>query len=97
MSAIEIKLPKSFRHWITSAGLSMNCSPRTKRNRWSPFSLIGRGRHWRVNCNGTFDMSEVYKDFDRWANSREATFDLPKSKAEFIKLVKSYKGLKVEA
>lgn len=59
------KLPKSFRHWAKSAGLRLNCCGRTKRNKWSAYSLIRRKRHWRVNCNETFDVSEVYATFDR--------------------------------
>lgn len=42
----------------------------------------GRGRKWRINASGTFDMSCPYADFARWANSTARTFPLPKTKTE---------------
>lgn len=34
---------------------------------------IGRNRHWRINCNNEFQLSENNKTFDRWALSKCAT------------------------
>lgn len=34
---------------------------------------IGRNRHWRINCNGEFELSENNETFDRWALSKRAT------------------------
>lgn len=42
----------------------------------------GRGRKWRINASGTFDMSVPHADFDRWARSTARTFPLPKNKTE---------------
>ena len=34
---------------------------------------IGRNRHWRINCDNEFELSENNETFDRWALSKRAT------------------------
>ena len=91
MNDNTITIPKSFLHWVKSAGLRLHCSASAKRNSLSIYSLIGRGRYWRINSHNTFDVSLLYNDFERWSNSRIKTVCLPNSKAEFVKFVKEYK------
>jgi hypothetical protein len=40
---------------------------------------------------GDFQASEVYSVFDRWANSIEESFPLPKTRDEFLEIVKGYR------
>ena len=83
-----MKLPKQWNHWVKMAGLRHEASNKKwKRQHWSKFSLIGHGRHWRVNCLGQFQMSEVHATFDRWANSTERTEQVPTTKKEFVNTV----------
>lgn len=77
-------LPKQWKHWLAAAKLR----PYGKaydQARNPVYNFIGRGRHWRINCHGHFQVSEVYEDFDRWANSvRYTIFTTPKTRKEFI-------------
>jgi len=85
------KLPKQWLHWARK----MKLYPHTPRCCCSGYYLIGRGRYWRVCCNGEFDMSEKFSTFDRWANSCELTHPtLPKTEAEFISMINSMLGRK---
>ena len=34
---------------------------------------IGRNRHWRINCDTEFELSENVETFDRWALSKRAS------------------------
>jgi hypothetical protein len=34
---------------------------------------IGKNRHWRINCDNEFELSESNETFDRWALSKRAT------------------------
>lgn len=78
------KLPKQWLHWAQKAGLK----PETPRWELTCFYLIGRGRRWRVNCNGDFECSCPTQFFDRWANSRGAIMSgIPRTQKEFISAV----------
>lgn len=65
-----------------AAGLHTASRHSDKRAWRSWMTLRGSGRRWRINVSGTFDMSCPNADFDRWANSTERTFPLPKTKTE---------------
>lgn len=91
----DVKLPKQWRHWCKLAGLKSEShnAGKCSRGKWTYFSLIGFSRHWRVNCHATFDMSETFDTFDRWANSHELTMPMPKTKDEFLKTIKLMRGV----
>lgn len=88
----KLVLPKQWKHWCSRLNLRTTC-PNTRRfggyDRY--YYTKGRGRHWRVNCLGTLDVSVPYEDFDRWALSCLKTFDLPKTFEEFKHIVESIK------
>lgn len=82
---MSIKLPKQWRHWCKL----MKLKPEGRyKYRHRYFALKGRGRRWRINMYGEFQMSEKEETFDRWANSLEKSVDMPKTKDEFIIAVK---------
>ena len=78
----DIRLPKQWLHWAQTMGLKP--MGRNMRGRWRGYYMIGRGRCWRVNDKGYFQVSCPFADFDRWANSfgAEVTW-LPSSKTTF--------------
>lgn len=72
--------PKQLRHWCMLAGLRPEC------HKWRGHHYyIGHGRRWRLNCHGEWQIS--CRDFDRWANSVEATVPLPRYEQEFLAVV----------
>ncbi|MBI6725686.1 hypothetical protein YA0089_18950 [Pseudomonas viridiflava] len=71
------KLPKSWLHWMRESGIR----PETRRRWYSGYYLKGRGRHWRVDCNGQLEVSCPFDDFDRWANSGVAEVPVPTTRA----------------
>jgi len=80
-----IKLPKQWRHWCKL----MKLKPETRRKySYQYFYLIGRGRRWRVNMHGQFQMSEKHETFDRWANSIEDWVPMPLNEKDFKNAVK---------
>lgn len=82
--AVKIKLPKQWLHWAQCARLKS-----TSTKSFRGYYMRGRGRNWRVNCFGYFEASCPIEHFDRWANSRGAEVrELPKTKAEFLDVVK---------
>lgn len=84
------KLPKQIYHWSDKAKLQQLTNSKYKRNK-IPY-WCGRGRCWRINDNNEFQVSVPYADFDRWANSVEKTFEMPKTEVEFISIVKGVKS-----
>lgn len=82
--ARDFKLPKQWMHWAAS----MHLKPEIKRSKFRGFYLVGRGRRWRVNSDGYFQMSEREENFDRWANSVEATANIPTCRNAFQNLVR---------
>ena len=68
-------VPKQFKHWCENHGIY--------EDRKYKGCFKGRRRVWRINADNKFDMSETYRTFDRWANSRVKTCDLPQTEAEF--------------
>lgn len=75
------KLPKQWKDWLRAA----NFTSYKARGNIFLFDSKGRGRRWRINCHGQMQCSEVYAEFDRWANSTWITTDgIPKSKEEFL-------------
>lgn len=76
----EIVLPKNFNHWLSSRGIRMHS--RDKRSRWLKPHLYwyGKGREFRVNIFGEFEMGD--DDFDRWANSTQISFPLPELRSD---------------
>ena len=89
-----IKLPKQWMYWAQKAGLCREWG----RGKQGRNYLIGRGRRWRVDCNGVFECSCPTQYFDRWANSRGAEMDcVPKTQAEFLLAVKKLRELSIDA
>lgn len=79
-----MKLPKQWKYWAKKAGLR----PERIRGAGNGFYMTGRGRRWRVNCNGQFQCSCLIEDFDRWANSRGAEVDgIPQTEKQFLEAV----------
>lgn len=77
-----MKLPKQWLHWAQKAGLRREHG---WRGSTSAHYLFGRGRRWRVDCNGVFECSCPTEYFDRWANSHGAQSPkLPTTEAEFL-------------
>jgi hypothetical protein len=76
----EIILPRSFNHWLSSRGIRIHS--REKRSRWlkPPVCWYGKGREFRVNMFGEFEMGD--NDFDRWVNSTEVSFNIPELRSE---------------
>ncbi len=68
-----------FRHVARCAGLR----PETRK---SHYHFVGRGRRWRVNNQGQFQMGDA--DFDRWANSVAISVPAPKTKRAVIAAVR---------
>ena len=86
MEKEKIKLPKQFKHWVKSSGLSFHDSGR---ERYQKFNFKGRDRYWRIDCYGKLCCSCPAEHFDRWGNSRGAEYPtMPKTKAEFQLAVK---------
>ena len=78
---MKVKVPKQWNHWCYR--LKLKDTMKYKRLRHKYVSLKGHGRWWRVNIKDEFQYSEVFKTFDKWGNSTEATFAIPQSFAEF--------------
>jgi len=76
-----MKLPKQWNHWCYR--LKLHDTMKYKRYRHKYVSLKGHGRHWRITNQDKFQYSEVFETFDRWANSTEGTFEIPKTFKEF--------------
>lgn len=81
------KLPKQWKHWCNKVGLQSH--GRKSRKEYDYCYLRGKGRYWRVNMYGEFQASDLYEDFDRWANSVKCTFTVPVCYNEFKKIVES--------
>lgn len=81
----NLKLPKQWLYWAKKAGLRAEWGRGNQHTHY----LIGRGRYWRVNCNGIFECSCPTQHFDRWANSRGAQMTgIPTTEAEFLEAVR---------
>ncbi len=83
------RLPKQWGHWCRLTGLRKEGRKGGRKYRagWAWFSLQGRGRRFRVSCDGTLDVSCREDDFDRWANSYVTGVPCPKTEAEFRKAI----------
>lgn len=81
-----IVLPKQWRHWCKL--MKLKPEGRGYRHRHRYYALIGRGRHWRINMYGEFQMSEKHETFDRWANSLEKSVPMPLNEKDFKNAVK---------
>lgn len=74
------KLPKQWKHWLALAKLKTR-----GRQPWQQWNFYGRGRHFRINCHGQFQVSQKFQEFDRWANSLWVTTEgIPKTRDEFL-------------
>lgn len=74
------KLPKQWLYWARG----MRLKPKHLRWSHSGYYLEGRGRHWRINAQGHFQISAPLDDFDRWANSVAASLPtIPRTEAQF--------------
>ena len=71
-----MKLPKQFRHWCYR--LKLHDTMKKKKYR-KYVALKGHGRWWRINSINQFQYSEVFETFDKWANSLDGSFDIPKT------------------
>lgn len=80
-----VKVPKQICWWAYKAGLRPY-KPSLKSYR-RPYNWKGHGRHWRINMHGQFQVSETYDTFDRWANSVQETWGMPKYEHEFLTIV----------
>lgn len=90
MEKDNIKLPKQWKHWCDKVGLQSTCRTTHKFGGYDKYYYLkGKGRHWRVTCHGDFQASNLYEDFDRWANSVKCTFTVPARYSEFEKIVES--------
>lgn len=79
---LGIQLPKQWLHWAQTMGLRP--MGRGVKGKWRGYYMIGRGRCWRVNMYGCFQVSCPISEFDRWANSVATEVDqTPRTKAEF--------------
>jgi hypothetical protein len=77
-----MKLPKQWADWCKKAGLKPESSGQ-RQSRW--FYLVGKGRRWRVNMYGEFQVGAKIADFDRWALSVRFTLPrLPRNKWDFV-------------
>lgn len=72
-----VKLPKQWPHW--ARGMRLRQEHGRGLSRW--FYMVGRGRRWRVNNDGEFQIGDG--DFDRWANSMAASIAMPRTEAQF--------------
>jgi hypothetical protein len=81
---MSVKLPKQWRNWCEAAGLKPESSGQ-RQSRW--FYLVGKGRRWRVNMHGEFEVGAKIADFDRWALSHRVSWRMPKSKWDFVDAV----------
>lgn len=82
-----MKLPKQWKYWIQQSGLALEST--NYRGAWTQYNFKGKGRHWRINCNGQMQVSCVYDEFDRWANSLSYSSDgVPTTQEEFNLRVK---------
>lgn len=82
-----MKLPKQWKHWCRLANLRPTYSNRQVGS-WT--YLKGRGRMWRVDCNGFICCGDTYDRFDRWANSDAIVrAPMPRTEAEFLAMVKN--------
>jgi len=80
-------MPKQWKRWFKKAGLKSEYSSKLARNYGITY-LKGHGRYWRLDDGGYLDMSERFEQFDRWANSLEASVPMDaKNEAGFSKLV----------
>lgn len=73
-------LPPGWRRMCKALALRPTSGSSKRATAW--MTLIGAGRHWRVNLNGMFDVSERHATFDRWSNSVVATYRVPQNKTE---------------
>lgn len=81
-----MNLPKQWLHWAWK----MRLCPESRAHKYDGLYLIGRGRRWRVNARGHFEVSTELSDFDRWANSTAASLPMiPTTEAEFRAAVAS--------
>lgn len=90
MKDAKVKFPKQWPRWLEKAGLRH--TGKYKRNWWSKGIMVGYNRHWRVNCHGYLDVSCLKNDFDRWANSNEASAQFVgviTNEQEFVSLVRN--------
>jgi hypothetical protein len=79
-------------HWAKLMGLKT--MGRGVRGMWRGYYLIGRGRCFRVSLHGELEVSCPISEFDRWANSRVASYRvLPKTEAEFRQIIGLLRGL----
>lgn len=84
------RVPKQINWWAYKAGLRPYKPSLKSYRRFHNWK--GRGRHWRINNAGLFQVSEPREAFDRWANSVQETWSIPQSEHEFIALVESMKN-----
>lgn len=79
---MQTKLPKQWSYWAAKYHIKPHVRPGCKRR--GRTVLVGRDRHWRVNCYGVFECSCPLEHFDRWANSRGAEASrIPQTEQEF--------------
>lgn len=70
MKVISMKLPKQIKHWIRKFGLRVDVF-RPKQYETNLY-YKGKGRRWRIcwiDDIPHLQVSTVYSEFDRWANS----------------------------
>jgi hypothetical protein len=81
---MNAKLPKQWLYWAKKARLK----PERRRGKDKQYKLVGRGRRWRVNSFGNFEVSCPIEHFDRWANSFGAcVLVAPQTEKEFLTAV----------
>lgn len=82
--------PKQWKHWCKLGRLKRRQRywGAPNRNDWF-VALEGHSRYWRINDLGEFQASCATSSFDRWATSVMATFPIPKTEAEFLRVIRS--------
>jgi hypothetical protein len=89
-----LKLPKQWKHWVSSAGLRPRANTGTTRGLKSAwFYLHGHGREWRVNDRHELQCGDTYADFDRWALCEIQQAPMPTTRAEFVATVRKLLAL----
>jgi hypothetical protein len=73
-------LPINFEKWCTEAGLVPEHD--------NYYYLVGHNYRWRINDKDYLQRSCTLSKFDRWANSVDLSWPMPKKKDTFFKYIK---------
>jgi len=75
--------PSQWTQWNFDGTVTVGLDRQAWRNNW--MYCKAHGRNYRVRWHaGVVDISEVYENFDRWANSTERTLSIDEFVKEFL-------------